>query len=392
MNDPVIDIKAYLDGELDDAQAEAIKIALETDPALAHEASQLSEISQAIQSAKIDREPVGLEETLEALEPLIVGRRAPWVIWAAAIPVAAVLAFIFFGPRNHRPSVFEGSSAMLKATTTGIAPLSSRPVNVDQSGSLKSIMGATPSTRGAESPKSDSHLPAPNGPLSASPNGALGLSATAPPRASGIADKNLVPLPLSGMSAKSLAEQNEALKLENERLKQQLKASNTHIDKFGAIVSDTAITPLPPVTPDVVSSVPLARLGPATTPKDSLESAIRNVVSKQAGTVVEASNSPEHALVVEAASSRSQALLRAIRGILQGKGHVEIAPKAHLISADAQEKIDDLKRQKDKLLETYLPEAPSVVAIDEQIKELTDPPKNGLRASVDRVRIKVNLP
>jgi len=94
------DLKAYLDGELDSVRAEEVKTALERDPGLRRELSELRSLSEHLQGAAAEIRINGLEKTLAALERSDRSRRSgiERLLWGGGLAVAAAFVWVMLFP------------------------------------------------------------------------------------------------------------------------------------------------------------------------------------------------------------------------------------------------------------------------------------------------------
>ena len=87
------DLKAYLDGELSPQRAEEVRAAIESDPELKKEVEALRAISNTFRLVAPASQPVGLDQTLEALRKAQpVKRNTGRPLWGWALAGATVLA------------------------------------------------------------------------------------------------------------------------------------------------------------------------------------------------------------------------------------------------------------------------------------------------------------
>jgi anti-sigma factor RsiW len=108
-DDPTLLVHAYVDGELDPANALEIERRLAADPALAAERDRVEALRAALrQHFPREAAPPGLRARVEA----IAGRRRPaerpsWLALAASVALAAVVGssstFLVFGPQQGEP-------------------------------------------------------------------------------------------------------------------------------------------------------------------------------------------------------------------------------------------------------------------------------------------------
>lgn len=107
-------VNALLDGELDEAQAEALKAAAEQDRALARAIIEAYQLQQAMARLPLERAPASLRRKLRriprerALADRPAWRRPAWVAVAAAVPLALVVVSQL-GPKQ--PSAAEIAQA-----------------------------------------------------------------------------------------------------------------------------------------------------------------------------------------------------------------------------------------------------------------------------------------
>src|SRR5712692_5004726 len=108
-DDPTLLVHAYVDGELDPANALEIERRLAADPALAAERDRVVALRTALRQ-HFPREPApdGLRARVEA----IAGRRQPaerpsWLALAASVALAAIVGssstFLVFAPQQGEP-------------------------------------------------------------------------------------------------------------------------------------------------------------------------------------------------------------------------------------------------------------------------------------------------
>jgi len=119
MIDPREELKAYLDNELNPSEAEQVRRAIETDPALAREAEQLQALATALAQETLVQ-PVGLEATLAKIQRRKVWWRNPAIAWPAAVSVAGAIAMAVFLtmvllPAGRVPGVRTASFAAAKS-------------------------------------------------------------------------------------------------------------------------------------------------------------------------------------------------------------------------------------------------------------------------------------
>jgi len=97
------EIKAYLDGELNDVDSQRVQKALAEDPTLQKEAEDMKLISRSIQQHAAAGQPEGAEDTLRRMQNMQV-RRRPWAIrYAPALALAGclVLGMFMVGPMTR---------------------------------------------------------------------------------------------------------------------------------------------------------------------------------------------------------------------------------------------------------------------------------------------------
>src|SRR5919108_2094907 len=92
-DDPKLLVHAYVDGELDPANARAIEQRMASDPALAAERDRVEALQRALRTAfPLAPPPPGLRERIERTVGL---RRAPprptWMALAASVALAAIV-------------------------------------------------------------------------------------------------------------------------------------------------------------------------------------------------------------------------------------------------------------------------------------------------------------
>jgi len=126
MNDIREDLKAYLDGELAEDQAQAVASALASDPALQQEADLMKAMSETLKSMATEPEVSGAQKTLQKVR----GRRR-WNLWqfgtmGGAIALAVVAVAFFRG--GGQPN-FESADM---AKTVATAPASEMPAEAGE--------------------------------------------------------------------------------------------------------------------------------------------------------------------------------------------------------------------------------------------------------------------
>ncbi len=115
------DLKAFVDGELNQARTEEIRVAIERDPALATEVSELRHLTSSFQAVP-QVEPYGLDETLRALrlaEPRDVSRSPDWRLgWRLGLGLAGAGAFLLMINTLSGPSGFASEVSDMAASST----------------------------------------------------------------------------------------------------------------------------------------------------------------------------------------------------------------------------------------------------------------------------------
>jgi tetrahydromethanopterin S-methyltransferase subunit B len=348
------DLKAFLDGELTVAQAEAIRATAESDSATERELAELRSVGSALSEMRQDYEPRGLEETLRALDGhrLALAKsgktRKPWLGYGMGVGIAAVIALLY-----AIPPIFSASKPAAKPMLASRAFEANRSVG---------------SPRGGIRPFRRQTVP----PM-------IGKAGFEQPKV--VAPKQ-VPLSLQDQ-IKAIQAKVDQLEKENQRLK-GLSATMPPAFSQGSQLP----LPVPPMSAGTI--VPSD--GRATSEEDNgvsvvksrgispkrvseLESQVRKIVAG-AGAKVDTANGPTVMRVITVTTDTGKAshLADQIRGALKGSGNVTIEnlPKKgdDEFTQNTLSKIVDLKLQRERLLVDFLPEAPQVKELDQQIKVL----------------------
>jgi hypothetical protein len=378
------EIKAYLDGELPAPEADRVREAIERDPEMSKLAAEFQAVGEALSGMKRDYEPVGLEETLAALDAertvlvLPSSRKKSYSGYWIGLGLAAGLAAVFAAPSLFRQPTMTGSFKLA----------SNRAPRADDA---KTDMARPQFGLSAPSQKQfqDRMVRPPQNSSDAK------TAPTAAPAAAAAAKPALA-------SPVELLKQNQELKDENARLKKQLSGRDgaVHLPTQKQISGDLPM--LPPIHSDFNPSPidgdksPSLQTPPAGAPPAkvaSLEKSVRAVVASASGTIEKSSGQPQlRVLTISVPAGKASALQKSLKSTLKEFGRVSVAPqddsKEMAANQAVRDKIHELNIQRDQLLETYLPEAPAVKDLDEQIKKLQAQivvPKSSLRTLLNVV-------
>ena len=168
------DLKAYLDGEPDPARMSEIETALKHSPELQREADELRALSVAISQAAQQLEPMGLENTLKALQGRPKPVRLNWgrVVWIGGLAGACVLAISVI-----RPMMSSSDSADSSASAGTMAANSFQADAKSQAEVMaKSAAPAAPHQRVALNSKA----PTTTSPINQSPSPTIGSVSSEP--------------------------------------------------------------------------------------------------------------------------------------------------------------------------------------------------------------------
>ena len=168
------DLKAYLDGELDPARMSEIETALKHSPELQREADELRALSVAISQAAQQLEPMGLENTLKALQGRPKPVRLNWgrVVCIGGLAGACVLAISVIRPMmSSSDSADSSASADTMAANSFQADAKSQPEVM-----AKSAAPAAPQQRVALNSKAPATTP----PINQSPSPTIGSVSSEP--------------------------------------------------------------------------------------------------------------------------------------------------------------------------------------------------------------------
>lgn len=123
------DLKAYLDGELDSIRMEEVRSALERDPVLRRELSEIESLQSDLKRHIAIIQPHGLEQTLAALDksPKPLLQSSYRFAWASGLAVAAIALCVYLIPKNRFDEATAGdASASAASVATPVSPSTSR--------------------------------------------------------------------------------------------------------------------------------------------------------------------------------------------------------------------------------------------------------------------------
>ena len=137
-------LKAYVDGELSPADAEQVRLAIESNPALAREVEAIRSIGSVIQLNAKAYTPIGMNEALRAIQ---AKRKTPWYMqpwtWGAGLAGTAAVAFAFY---VNRPPTADSS------LTTAIAAVSGPVAMNDKTATSRPVPSVVPAPQAPDRP------------------------------------------------------------------------------------------------------------------------------------------------------------------------------------------------------------------------------------------------
>ncbi|MCX7798784.1 MAG: DUF4349 domain-containing protein [Fimbriimonadales bacterium] len=142
-------LKAYLDRELSEQEASAVRAALEGDPSLRRELEEMESIGEEVRRLAADPQPVGLEATLENLNRS-ARRGAWWPRWAVATACIAVVGFGLLRLLGSRPA---GLETVAVASKEGSASFDAPGTALAESVRLRGSEGAAPALASSDLPE-----------------------------------------------------------------------------------------------------------------------------------------------------------------------------------------------------------------------------------------------
>ncbi len=345
------DLKAYLDGELPKSQAQKIQDAAAQDPAIEKELDDLKFVSAALTGIKREYEVQGLEQTLNALSGnravhvTVPPKRRPWLGYSLGLGLAAVLAGLFTIPPMFSQAKMSAKSSL-----------------VSRRMSLQAPLAASPAMKSVPSPGFSARAQVPVNRSQGAANGA--------PKFMSVQDQ-----------LKSAQKQLEDLKRENQALRAETKgglAPRNDKDYYALPAIPRQILPSDSgkFPGDETFSV-TKNQGVAPKRVAELETQIRKLIA-QAGGHVDSASGPSEIRTVNASidSLKAPKLVSQIRLALKSSGDISVEtptpPSEQGASKELALRIADLKAQREKLLVQFLPEAPQVREIDDQLKALDE--------------------
>ena len=122
------DLKAYLDGELDSVRTDEVRSALDRDPILRRELSELENLQSSLKHHAAVFQPQGLEQTLAALskrqKPVVEWRNR--IGWASALAFAAIALGVYIIPRDKGLSTADEGMAVASSAKEA-SPIATAP-------------------------------------------------------------------------------------------------------------------------------------------------------------------------------------------------------------------------------------------------------------------------
>jgi hypothetical protein len=348
------DLKAFLDGELTPSQEEAVRVAAESDPEVQGALQELRAVGAAISDAKREYEVQGLEQTLTALAAgnrlslPSESRKRSWIGYYVGFGAAAALALCFAVP------AFLNSKKDSTLVADKSAALSA-PMSIGKSFNQKQSFRPMFPTRPMPSAKGRDRFAAP------------------PPA-------RIIPL-------------SEQLRIAQQQVAQLKKDNELLRAKSGADFSPRAGAngkPLPalPLTPGEIMPTLGDAAGDANQsfgmkmahglPPEKVaqfEAQVRKQLVEEGAKLELGAGPPElRTLTATIATPKATTLVEHIRKLLKASGTVTVEDLPTVINSDptgtASSRVIDLKLEREKLLVQFLPEAPEVKEIDDQIKTL----------------------
>jgi len=207
MSDAREDLKAYLDGELPDHEAENVRRVLDDDPALRAEAEEFSIIGAVLREEIAVPRSEGLERTLMALSGTPPIRKPKWWIWPMRVVAAGVAATIIAIPLLRQESfVTERDSGAVVASAAQATAKTAVSSSESDSGSELQSESASPPLAVESIPVDPTVSAPPSRPLMAlkTEGNSLPNSTLAPPAVGGANDfaRGSVPMnPLPNVAA-----------------------------------------------------------------------------------------------------------------------------------------------------------------------------------------------
>jgi hypothetical protein len=368
------DLKAYVDGELSPEQVIAIQSAADSDPKLAAEIDRLRAMSMAVSGVKREYEPTGLEATLSALRHADLEAQPPatfrWKAYALGFAAAAAVVglFAFLPTLRSQEDRSDKSLAVMKSIkafpgdSTGRDAAGepanasaglSKPLKPGEAAPMSTGIQGTPAAPRSKTPaETITELQQRNAQLEHELAAAKSLARQpAPMGGKGLPVENLpmidVPkLPAVGAQARDFSAGGFG------------NGDNSHeVDSSGAF----KVTPL--LTEEQVAK---------------FSATIRQLAHKSGGKIVFVGGTILHRILrISVEKKQASQLSAQIRTLLKANGSV-LQTDAPAPSSDSQnpliaDKLKVLKADRDRLLEQYLPEAPQVKELDDEIKKLEEP-------------------